>query len=573
MNKITQTFRNLKRFLQISIVFFNLLVDMFLQRIYFPEDGRKTSRFRRFWGKFFAFIFRRDVKKVDYPVIFREALERLGPTFIKLGQVLSLRKDFVPEELCKELEKLQDEVPPISFKEVVRVVELEFREPLYKVFPEFERECMASASLSQTHIAYDENNNKYAVKIQRPSIRRIVLNDINILKTLAGILEKLIPPLRLYQLKMFVGEFESYTLRELDFLVEGFHADKFSSNFENVPEVNFPKIYWDKTTTKVLTMEFIDGIKPKDRKSLEEFGIDRYRMAEIAANAVLKMLFIDGFFHGDPHPGNILITRDHRIYFIDLGMIGTFSEVTKNYMFLYYYYMSLEDYDNAVKNFIHLLRITPESDLEGFKKEMIALISKFSNSRLEDVSLAYIILDTLQIGVNYKVYFPGDTFLMSKCLVTIESIGTMLIPDLQLNKLTEPYSQKIFIEKFGFDSIVQGFARSAPDIIEFLRNLPQFTINTFKRLESGTQNINILPQPDKDKEERKNTSILSKSILIGVFSICGTIFVDYFLKYPDSSIVTSALNIFGQDIPVFGGIFYGLALILALTLIFDKKNK
>lgn len=571
MNKISQSFRRMGRFFTITKVFISLLIDLFLQRINFPQSEKKKSKFRTFWGKFFAFIFRRDIKKVDYPVIFREALESLGPTFIKFGQILSLRKDFVPEELCRELEKLQDEVPPIKYKDVVRVIELEFREPLFKVFPEFENEPIGSASLSQIHIAYIEDKRKVAVKIQRPGIRRIMLNDIDILKSLAGMLEKFIPPLRQYQLKEFVKEFETYTVRELDFKTEGFHAEKFSSNFKDDPDVNFPTIYWNKTTSKVLTMEFIEGIKPKERKILDEYGIDRVKAAKIAANSVLKMLFIDGFFHGDPHPGNILISKENKLYFIDLGMIGSFSENVKNCMFLYYYYMGLDDYDNAVKHFSKLLRLSDDSDLPGFKAEMVNLIRTFSGASLEDVSLAQIILDTLQIGVKYKVYFPSDTFLMSKSLITIESIGTMLVPGLKLNELTRPFTQQIFIKRFGFNNIVQGFARSAPDIIDFLKNLPATTINAFKRLETGRQEINIVTQERDERSQRKNVSILSKSILIGVFSICGTLFVDYYMRDPDSSMLTSGIKLLGQELPIFGVIFYAIALLLALSMIL-KKN-
>jgi ubiquinone biosynthesis protein len=573
MGRIGRTFRNIGRFFTITKVFISLFIDLFLQRIYFPVDKtKKRSKFRIFWGKFFAFIFRRDVKKVDYPVIFREALERLGPTFIKFGQILSLRKDFVPEELCQELEKLQDKVPPMTFKEIVRIVELEFREPLYKMFPEFEKTPIGSASLAQIHVAYLEDKTKVAVKIQRPGIRRIVLNDINILKSLAATLERFIPPLRDYQLSMFVKEFESYTMRELDFKVEGFHSEKFSANFANDPYIKFPKIYWERTTTKILTMQYIEGIKPKEAQMLDDFGIDRPFIAEEAANAVLKMLFIDGFFHGDPHPGNILITKNQEIYFIDLGMIGSFSENVKNYMFLYYYYMGLEDYDSAVKNFMKLLRTTKESDVVGFKAEMVNVISTFSNARLEEVSFAQFIIDTLQMGVKHKVYFPGDTFLMSKALITIESIGTMLVPGLRVNEVTKPFAKKIFIKKFGFDNIVRGFARSAPDLIEMIQNFPQIAINTIKRIEKGENNINITTQDATEKSRSRNTSVLSRSILIGVFALCGTLFVDYYMDNPDSSVMTSALKIFGQEIPVFGAIFYGLGILLAISLLFTKKD-
>lgn len=574
MNKLILNFRNLKRFFTITSVFLNLLIDMSLQRIYFPEHARKISKFRRFWGKFFAFIFRRDIKKVDYPVIFRLALEKLGPTFIKFGQILSLRKDFVPEELCRELEKLQDKVPPMAQADVVKVIELDFREPLYKVFPDFDKNPIGSASLAQIHVAHIDDNIKVAVKVQRPGIRRIVLNDINVLKSLAKILERLSKTLRQYQLSMFVKEFENYTLRELDFKIEGFHAEKFSVNFKDDTHINFPKIYWHKSTSKVLTMQFIEGIKPKESVSLDKYGIDRAKVASIAANAVLKMLFIDGFFHGDPHPGNILITKENKIYFIDLGMIGTFSEKVKNYMFLFYYYMNLENFDNAVNNFCKMLTITKESNLEGFKEELVELIRKFSSSSLENISIARIILDTLQIGVKYNVYFPRDTFLMSKSLITIESIGYMLVPGLKLADITESFVQNIFIERFGFDKMVQSFALAAPDIIDFLRNLPQFTINMVKRLESGQQNINMLNKESQEKAQRRNTTILAKAILIGVFSICGTLFVDFYIKSPDSNIITSviALPLLEVKIPIVGTLFYVIALLLALSLLY-KKDK
>jgi ubiquinone biosynthesis protein len=259
----------------------------------------------------------------------RMSFEELGPTFIKLGQIMSTRQDIFPSDIAEELKKLQDFVRPFPFAEVREVIESEFDDKLENIYKEFDEKPFAAASLSQVHHARLNSGKEAAVKVQRPGIEKIIDLDLHILKDLAHFMDNHTKYGQMYDFSTVAAEFENTMKNELDFTKEGENTDKFKENFLNDDGITVPEIKWIYTSSRVITMEYIEGIRVDDCESLEQAGIDRKLLARKLASSICNQILRDGFFHADPHPGNILILHDGTIVFIDCGMVGMLSESQK----------------------------------------------------------------------------------------------------------------------------------------------------------------------------------------------------------------------------------------------------
>ncbi|HQC13459.1 MAG TPA: AarF/UbiB family protein, partial [Methanoregulaceae archaeon] len=253
--------------------------------------------------------------------LMRFAIEELGPAFVKFGQILSTRREMIPPEVYDELIKLQDKVAPLPYETIEPTI-TRYCGPVEDAFQSFEKEPFAAASVSQVHRAVLHDGTKVAVKIQRPGIRHVIEVDLPIMRKLAERIEKLEPDLAVYNPTRLVDEFVTQIYKELDFVHDGQNADTLNRNFEENPKVKAPKIYWEYSGTELLTMEFIDGVRIDNVAAIREMGVDPSSIAEIGFQAYLQQIFIDGFFHSDPHPGNLMVTREGQLVFIDFGMVG-----------------------------------------------------------------------------------------------------------------------------------------------------------------------------------------------------------------------------------------------------------
>jgi ubiquinone biosynthesis protein len=268
-------------------------------------------------------------KKKNFPIEkrLRLTLERLGPTFIKFGQVLSVRPDLIPKSYIKELENLQDKVPPFPCAIAKQQIKKELGKDINDIFSTFEKKPIASASISQVHKATLKNNKKVAVKIQRPDVRKIMETDIEIMFYVAKLLEKHIPKIKKYHPIQVIEEFSKWTKKELDFKREAINAKRFARNFSTSKTVKIPEIYDEFTTDKLMVMEFIDGIELHNIKQIKSKKINLKPLIENGFDAILTQVFIHGFFHADPHPGNLIITNDKKIAFVDFGIVGHFENL------------------------------------------------------------------------------------------------------------------------------------------------------------------------------------------------------------------------------------------------------
>jgi len=319
--KLVKEVRDINRFREIITVVFEEGFDFLLQKIRLKHKIPVTKRLKT-----------RLEQKNKYSIEkrLRLTLERLGPTFIKFGQVLSVRPDLIPKSYIKELEKLQDEVPSFSYDIVKEMIKKEFGKDVNKLFSSFEVKPIASASISQVHKAVLKDGSVVAVKIQRPDAKKIMDSDIEIMLYAAKLLEKHIPNIRKFNPVKIIQEFSNWTEKELDFKREAINAKRFARNFSGDDKIKIPKIYDNFITSKILVMEFIDGIELHNIQEIKRKKINFKPLLEKGFESILTQVFVHGFFHADPHPGNLIITKDKKIAFVDFGIVGYFDEYLKN---------------------------------------------------------------------------------------------------------------------------------------------------------------------------------------------------------------------------------------------------
>jgi ubiquinone biosynthesis protein len=310
-----------------------------------------------------------------------------------------------------------------------------------------------------------------------------------------------IPYIQDFQPRKLIQEFSDYTMKELDFNQEGKHADIFRENFREQTDVILPKIYWEYTTKKVLTLEFIEGVKPDDTEKLKKLGINGPRVAALGARVVIKQLFIDGFFHGDPHPGNIFIVGNEKFCMIDLGMIGQFTPKTMNAMFLYYYYLIIRDFETASKYMVGLTETTPHSDIAGFRAEIEEIGKRWIGAGFKNYSLGKLILNSMNMGARYKLYFNKDIMLAIKAIVTIEAVGYILDPQMNLAKVSLPMMSEIFLGRISPVRMAKPILRALPDYLDFLEQAPATILKTLGMVSSGKFQIEMVEKKNDKKPQ------------------------------------------------------------------------
>lgn len=504
---VFRAYTEARRILAVNRVIIDLTLDVFVSKLYQQKGLGKRPFGKRLLAGTIRRLLRRDKSKAGFGIQFRKTLERLGPTYVKLGQILSLRDDLLPEKITRELRKLQSQVPSMPYTEVRKVVEEEFNLPIGSIFKSFEEEPLAAASLAQVHIARLKNGKKVVVKVQRPGIVRLITDDINIMRRIASMMQRL-AFLKDYRPTHFVEEFASYTLRELDFTQEGKHADTFRENFKGNRQIIFPEIYWSYTSRRVLTMQYIDGIKPDDSAKLKKHGIDGKRVAEIGAKALVKMLYVDGFFHGDPHPGNMLIVGRSKIAFLDLGMIGQFNKEVMRNMFLYLYYLVMREYDIATKYIVNLTQPGPKADVESFRKEMQEVITRWSGAKFSEYSMGRVIFETMNIGAKHQLYFHGDLVLSSKAVLTVEAVANILDPEMDFGEIVRPMMEEMFVTQFSPLRVGKSVLNSLPDYIDFFEKLPSNLLKTLNMVSSGKLQVQLAENSRRPREKKRNAYLI-----------------------------------------------------------------
>lgn len=387
----------------------------------------------------------------------RLVIQDLGPSFIKLGQIMSTRNDLLPADVITELRKLQDEVPPVSFAEIKAVIETSLGASLDQLFVSFDETPLATASIGQVHravLATPEGNQEIVLKVQRPNVGVTVQRDLELLHVMAAAIERAIPETRIYSPTGLVQQFDRSITAELNFTIEGENSERFSSNFAGTAQeklVRFPKVFKQASSKQVLALEFFDGLKVD---KVVAAGIDGPMVAKSAFGIVIKMVFEDGFFHADPHPGNVIIMGGTDgtapvIGLIDLGMVGRLSPELRDRTTDLMIAAARKDAYGVADALYAIGRPTKKVDMREFRAEVSMLAEKYLGKPLKEIDLSAMIRDLVQGSMKYELEIPTDFMMVGKALMTIEGIGKQLDPDLDVFGEAQPYFVKILKQRYS----------------------------------------------------------------------------------------------------------------------------
>lgn len=413
----------------------------------------------------------------------RATLEELGPAFVKLGQILSTRPDILPEDVISELQKLQDSVKPFPFSEAKQLIEAEFGDRLENIYREFEEEPTAAASISQVYRARLITGKPVAVKVQRPGIEKIIGLDLDILKDLARLIDRHTSYGDLYDCTGMVAEFEDTIKKELDFTKEGENADIFRKNFSRDQGIAVPKVRWIYTTERVLTMEYIDGIRIDDLDALDRAGIDRKKLAEKLAASVCNQILRDGFFHADPHPGNIRVTPDGTIVFLDFGMVGSLTGSWKRIVSDFFIGVTTRNAGMVARAVVDMDAAPAHVNRKRFERDIDQIIEKYLSAPMGGIRIDQFCYEVFRIASANHIKIPREITLLSKSLGTLQGVLENLAPELDSFTVAEPIAKRLILQSFSAERIGGKVRKDLWKYGELLRTLPDAMLSFLTKTE------------------------------------------------------------------------------------------
>ncbi|MFE5670428.1 ABC1 kinase family protein [Agromyces sp. NPDC056523] len=406
------------------------------------------------------------------PVHVRRALEELGPTFIKFGQLLSTRPDLVPPALADELAKLQDAAPPVPTEQIRSVIRSELGSEPEELFATFDDEPMASASIGQAHTATLHDGTPVVVKVRRPGAVAQVQEDLEILRNLALRASRAWSLAREYDAPGIADEFAQTLQAELDYLQEGRNAERFAADFEDDAEVRIPRVYWDYTTSRVLTLERMWGMNVGDTAALDTAGVDRKHVARKGAEIVLKMTFEDRFFHADLHPGNLFIHDDGTIALIDFGMVGEIGEDLRGQLSALFVSLVRGDAELLASALVNMSPGSGGVDRDLLRDDLAVFLSRYRLRSLRETPFARMMAELFAILRQHRLRLPREMALLFKALLLIEGLARRLDPDFRLGEALEPYAQRLARERVSASVLAQRIARASADLGELMLEAP-----------------------------------------------------------------------------------------------------
>jgi len=481
---VGRTYRHLARYRQILAVFFKYgfgdLIELLKIEQYIEIGLQLISKNRR-----------SRLEKLSRAERVRMACEELGPTYIKFGQILSTRPDLVPVDFIKELSKLQDNVPSSPFSEVSKIIESELGAPPEDIFDFFEKAPLASASIGQVHRATLKDGEEVAVKVQHPGIKKIIEVDLEIMLHLATLMERHIEEMSLHQPVKIVEEFARTLEREVDYTIEATNMERIARNFLNDLTIYVPKVFRDTTTESILTTELVEGIKVSEIDRLEKAGLDRKLITVRGADVVLKQIIKHGFFHADPHPGNIFVLPDNVICLLDFGMTGSVDRRTR------------EDFVDLAESVVNrnesratqvLLKLTywdEDPDIRLLEKDVADFMGRHLYKPLKDIKIGKLLHNLLELAFQHRLRIPPDIFLMLKAFSTIEGVGLMLDPDFDMIKQAAPFIKEIKLSRLSPQRITGDIFRLAIELFQFVQNFPKDILSITRLIKQQKLSLNL----------------------------------------------------------------------------------
>jgi len=434
----------------------------------------------------------------DFAKRLRLIFEDLGGAFIKLGQILSLNLDILPENITEELTKLQDSVKPVPYTEIREIIEKEFNAPMHKIFLKFFKEPIASASVGQVHKAVLKNGKKVAIKIQRPKIQEKFQTDIDLMYKLARLLERHYPESKQYNPIKLVDQFKEYTEKELNYLIEAKNIDIFYRNFAKDSKIKIPKVYWTYTTKKVLCMEYINGTKIKDLKEK-----DKTLIKKIIDN-FMKQIIELGTFHADPHPSNILVLND-KIALIDFGIIGKIDSELKEKIEDMFIAIVQGDKEKITESFINLGFLEEGINKENFEADLTEYLSEYYDTSMKAIEAKGFFTNLLKIARKYNMKFPSNFLLLIKALITLEGTCKGLDDNFNIIQHFKPHIKKLIAKKTSTPYLISSFKQSLLEFSGLIKELPKDFRESFRK--KGKIKVDI-----EDKDIKKFTFQIDRAV-------------------------------------------------------------
>ncbi len=500
------------------------------------------------------------------PERIRMAFEELGPAFIKLGQIFSVRADVFPQSYTEEFKKLQDQVPPVSFDEIKNVMETGLGAPLNKLFTDFDKKSIAAASVAQVHKARLKTGEKVAVKVIRPRIEKKIKEDIAIMYFLAEKMEKAFEIGRIIGAVNLVKEFEKSIFKELDMFTEAGNMERFAANFEDSDEIYIAKVYWTHTSRSVLTMEYIPGIKMDQVEEIRKAGIDPKEVAMTGLRSFSRQLMEFGFFHADPHPGNTIVMYDGRVSLVDFGIISYLDEETMLDIANIFLGYAEHDYDMVIDAFINAGIIDEEKiDLKSFRADLKDMSEPFYGRSLSTISVKDVYDQVMGLAYQYGIRLPGNLLLLLKTFVQTEALGKILGSDASLLEVTKPYAKKLLKRGYDARKAFKNFGREARIFAGYLKDMPKLTYEIVKRTAYGKHGFDLRHTGFDPAMKRMEKSInrVIMGVIISASVIAGSLVLNSPVKIMEIRIGTSKIAL----TYLLGMSGYTIATVLGLWLI------
>ncbi len=462
--KFKQSYRSARRLRQIVSVFikhgFGRVVEQLTLQKYIPFRKRIES-----FG-----MWKPDRHLTDAERL-RMAFEELGPSFIKLAQLLSSRPDLITDAYANEFKKLQDKVPPFAAEEARRIIEEEIKMPIRDIFLEFDDKPIAAASIAQVHRATLVDGSEVVAKIQRPEIQYIIETDVHLFRTIAKLMIRYIPEANFFNPGGIVDEFARTVRKETDFIEEGRNACRLRRNFTENTNIYIPKIYAEFMTEKVIVMERIDGVRIDDLGAIDSMGLDRRELAKIGVNAYFKQIMEDGFFHADPHPGNIFAMPSGMIAFLDFGQIGYVSETLRENIANLLMALVKKDFDGIIDEYIEMGIVPEDVDKDQFRREFRTDLQDFMEPlyglTLKDIKFASYLNALTELAARHHLRIPTDLLLVNKTLLVLESLGSHLDPNFDFIAAAEPFASKIMRGRLDPSRMYRKGKKTITDLGDF----------------------------------------------------------------------------------------------------------
>jgi ubiquinone biosynthesis protein len=509
---IARFFRNLFRLIAIFFIILkhvlkNWMYNSWLRRIFDPKGKKLTSTAEQI----------------------RLTVEELGPTFIKFGQILADRPDLASDHLREELKKLQANAQPMDDDVAVSIIETELGDPIDDVFLHLDRKHIASASIAQVYTGTLKTGERVAIKVQRPNIKHKIQIDLVLMKVLANQVIKTYPGLASFNIIGFVEDFGENLMKELDFTNEASNMMRFTDMFKDDPRCYIPHVFTKYSRQRLLIMEFVDGYRPDDVEGLRAAGFDTQVIAENGTHIVLKMILTHGFFHADPHPGNIFIRGDNQIVLLDHGMAASLKPRQIQAMIDFMLGFSRNDPHRIAKSLLSLSEITYFKDQEDLEFRLGELIKKYTYMSYDQVDISSVMNEAFKIIARYGLTVPSNLFTLIKSLATIQKFAEHLEAHVSITNMIRPYATEKIKERFSWDSIVKTVLDSAEDYLYLVSKLPKDIREVVSKLKGGVMKheINFSEDSFTNKAFRMNINRLAFVFIMGLMLVCSTLLMIY----------------------------------------------